>query len=505
MSLLDSIRDFFSPPQPAERMLTPTQVWGQGGAWRPLTGAGIFVTPDTVMKAAQGACIRLIADDIAALPVDVYRKVNGRPRAIDPPPWLLRPGASRWYTRPAFVSEMVVSLLGDGNAFVRGFPNVLMPQMFTVLDPGIVQMPEGSLDFRVGLDTLSELEVMHIGWVTQPGQRRAISVIDAAEDITGLEVAARAYAGAYFRNGGALGGIISVPGGPETVDADNVRQQFQTRHSGTENAHLPAVLTGGATYSADTITPQEAQLEPLWRQVLEAAARLYHVPPHMLASQQSGGQSYASVEQKAIEYVQHAIVTVTTRLEAALSLLVPGDDTYVKFNTNALLRGDTAARGQFYSLMLQAKVMTRDEVREKEDLPYMGELGWLETPNNTGDAEPPARSLSIDTVTIADQSAERIADTAAAGAAVAAAEARKTAEGVSADLRALTETVRAQAAEIATLRDDRASITALLTERNRPPDIRIDGDHVYYQRGTEVERKKVIRDETGRVIGMVAA
>lgn len=518
MSLMDRIRDAFAPIVPSDeaRVITFEKMFGTAqdidSSWGFAASSGESVTSETIMRAAAGACVRLLADDISALPVDVYRKSGNESTPIDPPSWVRSPSGRPFDDIAQLIGDIVVSLGSGGVAFVYGLPSIFRPEYLEVLDPDVTTVEQdrntGQRFWRnadVQGSRLTETNVAQIDWVRRPGALRGLSPIDASRESSGLELAAQRWAGAFFKNGGTLGGIIRVPGGPETVDPDKIMQSFAARHTGRENWWRPGVLTGGAEYDDVTASPKEADLEPLWRHCVEEAARLYHIPPHLLGSQTSGAVSYASVEHRSIEYVQHAVVPFTTRIERALSRLIPGDDTYLKLNTNALLRGDINARGQFYNLMLQAKVMTRDEVREKEDLPYMGELGWLETPNNTGDAEPPARSLSIDTVTIADQSAERIADTAAAGAAVAAAEARKTAEGVSADLRALTETVRAQAAEIATLRDDRASITALLTERNRPPDIRIDGDHVYYQRGTEVERKKVIRDETGRVIGMVAA
>lgn len=484
MSILQSIKGFFFPEWD-ERALTPAQVWGSGGIWRPVTAAGVPVSVESVMQAAQGACIRLLADDIAALPVDVYRKVGDRPRAIDPPVWVDEPGGRRWYTWPTYISEVVVSLLSDGNAFVRCFPDTVNPEVLVVLDPRTVVIERPGV-YRVGgVEVLGDAEVMHIPWVTLPGDPRGINVVDAAEDSTGLEIAARKYAGAYFRNGGAVGGIISVPGGPETVDAKMLAQQFEARHTGIDKAHMPAVLTGGATYSSDTITPHEAELEPLWRQTLEAAARLYHIPPHMMASQQTGAASYASVEQKSLEYVQHAIVNVTTRLEASHSRLLRIDNAYLKLNTNSLLRGDTQARAAYYNLMLQSKVMTREEVREKEDLPWVGELGWLETPNNNSDEEPAPQqnSITISDVEVRDEAAEQ-----------------------------LTEKVTRAVAEAAERHDaDHAQMTLDAMAHNEArfasieASIKAQDEQAAKRREADLApgEKRIVRDEKGRITGTI--
>jgi hypothetical protein len=84
-------------------------------------------------------------------------------------------------------------------------------------------------------------------------------------------------------------------------------------------------------------------------------------------------------------------------------------------------------------------------------------------------------------------------------------EARKSSEKTDERVDALSAKVDDLFARFDREAEDRAAILALLQARNAPPDIRIDGEYVYYQRGAEVERKRVTRDETGRVIGMVAA
>jgi hypothetical protein len=94
--------------------------------------------------------------------------------------------------------------------------------------------------------------------------------------------------------------------------------------------------------------------------------------------------------------VQHAIVPVVRRLEVAYSRLVPGPETYLKFNVNALLRGDIKTRAEAYSFFLQNKVLQPSYVAQLEDFPPdQAAPGWLETPNNNGprDAAPAVRSL----------------------------------------------------------------------------------------------------------------
>lgn len=374
------------------RALTPAQIFNTGldDWYSGDTAAGVRVTAESAMRAASGACIRLIADDISSLPVDFFRKVGDDSIPIDAPRWYDYPFANRWGTWPDHIAQVVVSFLTDGNAFVEGLPNTITVEHLDVLDPSKVTLTtvDGMTVYRYGARGIeySDAQLMHIPWITLPGKRRGLNVIDASKESTGLELAAREWAARFFSNGATLGGIIEVPreaGVLSKESAEALRDQFANRHTGKRKAFAFGVLTGGAKWVQNTVSPQEADLAPLWRHVLEEAARLYHVPPHLLASQESGGASFASVEQRSIAYVQHAIVPIVRRLETAYSRLLPGEDTFVKFNVNALLRGDIKTRAEAYSIALQNKWMKRSEVRRYEDLrPDPMADDYLDTPNN---------------------------------------------------------------------------------------------------------------------------
>ena len=386
------------------RAITPQQIFGTGldDWYAGNTAAGVQVTIESVMRAASGACIRLLTDDISSLPMDFFRRnPSGEAIPMDAPDWYLYPTPKRWDTWPHHISQVTVSLLTDGNAFIEGLPNAVNPENLIVLDPSrvTVEYEDGQVGYKIAAQSqmlgraeprtlYTDAEVMHIPWITLPGKLRGLSILEATKESTGLELAAREWAARFFSNGATLGGIIEVPreaGAMTKESAEALRDQFLNRHQGKRKAFALGVLSGGARWVQNTVSPEEAALQPLWRHVIEEAARLYHIPPHLLASQETGGQAYASVEHRSIEYVQHAIVPIVTRLEAAYSRLIPGEDTFVRFNVSALLRGDTKTRAEAYSIMLQNRIMRPEEARALEDLRPDPDLkGYLQTPNNTG-------------------------------------------------------------------------------------------------------------------------
>lgn len=356
--------------------------------------AGEMVTVESAMRAALGAAVRLLADDISGLPVGVYARQDGQRVQVDTPDWLEQPGLSRFDTLQALLMDMVTSLLTDGNIFLDCNPSTASPVTVRALPPDIVKVDEDDMGLPVyevnnglgqRLGRYTDDRIAHVAGLRLPGERRGMNNVEQAREFTGLELAARRWAGNFFANGATLGGVVVLPKEAKKPTKDEVaalRQQFEFKHKGNRKSWLLGILTGGATIVDGAIKPQEAELAPLWGHVLEEACRLYHVPPHMLASQ-AGAAAFASVEHRSIEYVQHAVIPVVNKIEAVLTAMLPPGQ-FVRFNVDELLRGDMKTRAETKAIQIGHRVITRDEWRASEDLGPApeGEGGYLLTPNS---------------------------------------------------------------------------------------------------------------------------
>jgi HK97 family phage portal protein len=333
MSLLDNIRGFFFPVIPEERALSYQQAWGSDQDdlyWTSLTSSGERVTVESAMRVAVGKCVRLLSDDISSLPLDVF--AGQEPTAL--PQWMVTPTGRPTDLFMSYVSDWVTSQGMDGNTFTLALPNVFAPEYVEVLDPVATEILDDRPDhYRLpsGVEAKPNT-ILHVPWMRIPGTRRGVSPVKDSKESIGLELAAQQWVGAFFANGGALGGIVSVPGGPETVNAEKMREQFVSRHTGSDNWWKPAVLTGGATYDTNTISPKDAELGPLWTHVLEEAMAIFHIPPHLMSVIDTGAAARASVEERGIGYVRHAIRPFTTRFERAHSLMLQRNQ-YVRTST----------------------------------------------------------------------------------------------------------------------------------------------------------------------------
>lgn len=101
-------------------------------------------------------------------------------------------------------------------------------------------------------------------------------------------------------------------------------------------------------------------------------AAVYNMPLHMLG--ETEGASYSSMEQMSLEFVQGTLIPIVRQYEQEFNrkLLTPEERLRglgFKFNVNALLRGDTQTRGEFYFKGIRSGWFKPNEVRAFEELP----------------------------------------------------------------------------------------------------------------------------------------
>ena len=124
------------------RSISYQTLWGSGEDVIIGTQAGTYVTADTVFKVnAIYSAVSLIADTISTLPLDAYIRVDGERRAFRPrPAWVNRPDVDLVAKEP-FYNSVLVSMLLDGNAFIRVYRDSAgRPLNLVVLNPTEVEV-----------------------------------------------------------------------------------------------------------------------------------------------------------------------------------------------------------------------------------------------------------------------------------------------------------------------------------------------------------------------------
>ena len=338
--------------------------------------AGTSVTSSSAFQvnAIYGA-ISLISDTISTLPVDVFVRRDGARYPFRPAPqWVQQPDVDT--TKEAFWGAIIVSLLLDGNAFIRVYSNSRGEIVnLNVLNPLQVEIKRnglGRIMFELeGSDKLlSSDEVIFIPDVVRPGHIRGVSRVDALKENFGLAMALQNYAARFFGSGTQTNGIIEFPGNLTAEQAKALQEGFDARHKGWRGAHRTAIISGGAKYVPTSVENDKAQFLDSRRMAVEDVARAFNIPSNMLNL--PGTNTYSSVEQNAIQFVTNCIRPIVQKLESAFSPLMTrtqgGENAFLKFNMDGLLRADVNSRMNAYATGLQSGFLSVNDVRRLEDL-----------------------------------------------------------------------------------------------------------------------------------------
>lgn len=344
------------------------------------TYAGPSVTEDNAMRSsAVYACIRIISESIATLPLVLYKQQGrNKNRATTHPLYpILHDQANPVMTAFEWRELMIAHALLRGNAWSQieydQFGNVveLWP-----LNPAMMEGYEwrGNQLYWMyrnpdnQIQALNDQIIHHIKGLGN-GYMGASPIAQAAKQAVGLSLAAEEYGARYYSNGARPGLILKHPGVLKDAAAARLKAQFANEHQGLSNAHKTKVLEEGMDVVQIGIPNNEAQfLETRKFQVTEIA-RIYRVPPHMLADLDRA--TFSNIEQQSINFVMYTLMPWLVRHEQAIrrDLIKPEErrNYFIKYNVEGMLRGDSLSRYQSYQVAINNTILTPNEIRELED------------------------------------------------------------------------------------------------------------------------------------------
>ena len=341
------------------------------------TQAGSNVTEANALSiAAVHSAVSLIADTISTLPVDVFFRDDGNRRPFRPKPmWVSQPDVN-FPGHAIFYQSLLVSLLVDGNAFVRVFSNRQGQVVnLAVLNPATVEIKrngQGRFIFNVtGEDKpLTSEEVLYIPDLLRPGTLRGVSRVHAMKENLGLAKSLELYAANFFGGGTTLHGVIEYPHALTQEQAESLRSSFDNAHRGWRKSGRTGILSAGATFKPTQADPEKSQALEARRMAVEDVARIYRIPSNMLNL--PGTNTFSSVEQNMLAFVTHTLRPYVTKLEDAMTTLMSrnpgGAESFIKFNMSGLIRGDIQSRYSAYSTGLQSGFLAINDIRRLEDL-----------------------------------------------------------------------------------------------------------------------------------------
>lgn len=352
------------------------------------TTSGKPVNETTAMQTtAVYACVRILSEAIASLPVHVYQYKDGggKEMVIDHPLYQVlhdepNPEMTSFVFRETLMSHLLIwgnayaQIIRDGAGRVLGlYP--LLPNKMDVQrdDKGEIyyvysRSSDENPNFKeYGDIKLQKEDVLHIPGLGFDGLI-GYSPIAMAKNAVGMTLACEEYGASFFANGANPGGVLEHPG--VLKDPSKVRDSWNAVYRGTSNAHKIAVLEEGMKYQQVGIPPEEAQFLETRKFQINEIARLYRIPPHMVGDLEKS--SFSNIEQQSLEFVKYTLDPWVIRWEQSLqkALLLPGEKGkyFIKLNVDGLMRGDYQSRMNGYSIGRQNGWLSANDIREMEDM-----------------------------------------------------------------------------------------------------------------------------------------
>lgn len=360
----------------------PDHGYQLGAIERTYTESGISVTDERALKvSAVWACVQLIANSVAGLPLTVFREKEAGREPLKSRHYLtdllhVQPNA---LMKPRdFRLAMTVQMALWNNAYAEkvwaGDRVVsLMPLRPGRMTPHIDSAGELTYHYKVdkGVKVYAPRSIFHLkGFGTDGvvGQERN----NFAREAYGLSVSADVYASKQFANGGRPGGVLTIDQFLKPDQREQIRELYQGMSEGAQNSGRMWVLEGGMKYDPIDFNAEQMQMLATRMHQLSEIARFFGVPDVLIGAGSNTSTSWpASFEHQMLYFLTHTIQPYLDEWEAAIkhSLLPMGSDINVDHDTASLVKMDSAAKTEFLSRSVQNGLMTRNEARRVLNLP----------------------------------------------------------------------------------------------------------------------------------------
>lgn len=365
-----------------EARATPT-TWDLMRTGMTGTDTGVPVSPYLAENlSVVFACVQVISETVAMLPLKVYRKMDGGAREELPDHPIARifsGDANEHQTGGEFLEMETAHALLRGWAPAeivrdgRGAPVALVPfhpdwvSLVRVTSTGRyaydVSMPAGGTRRLLYEDALVLRDRTDDG--ITPKSRLA-----RARETFGTALATERYANSTFRNSASMSGVLSHPGQLGGDAQKRLKESFKETFQGPDKAGAVAVLEEGLKWTAVSVDPESAQMLESRKFSTEALARIFRVPGPIINDLQGG--NYSSISELGRWFAAYTIMPWLNRWERLIERALLSETSRrtieVEFDTDVLLRGDMLTRYQAYRIAREIGLANANELRKWEHL-----------------------------------------------------------------------------------------------------------------------------------------
>lgn len=351
----------------------------------PSSKAGVSVNLNTALRVPTVlACCRVLAEDIAGLPLKLLEEMPDGSKRIakshplhrvlfrQPNPWMT---SFEWRE-----SSMYHALLAKGAFSVKNVVNGKVEELYPLLPGNVTIKQSRGMDVTYEVNdgrgepmVFPQSQIFHLRGPSWDGLN-GLEMISQARDAIGLSIATEESQARLHANGVRPGGLLSLEGELKPETAKRLRAQIEEIHKGVEKAGKLLVVDKGAKFTPFTMTGVDAQTIEARKFQVEEIARVFRVFP-LAIGYSDKSSTYASTEAFLQAHVTFSLRPWIERWEQAIWRDLINDNTrldlYPKFFVQGLLRGDHAARAAYFTAALGTSSspgwMSPNDVRRLED------------------------------------------------------------------------------------------------------------------------------------------
>lgn len=387
--------------------------------WYPITSfmtrSNIRMTPEQALRiSAVMACVKVLAETIASLPLHVYKRTGenkdkDRKHALY---YMLHTKPNKWQTSFEFREMMQGHLCLRGNAYAHIiYKNMIIPSELIPLHPDritIERATNGKLEYiqrdkRTGEETAYRQEdIFHLRGLSSDGIK-GLSPIEHAAELMGESIAAQRLSSSFFRNNAILGAALEHPQHLGKEALANLKESLKEEYGGSDAAYQTYILEEGMKWHEIGIKPEEGQFLETRKYQVTDIARIFRVPPHMIADLEKA--TFSNIEHQSIDFVTHTIRPWLVRWEQAIQRDLFEEeeiDNFAEFTIDGLLRGDSQARSKALHIQFINGAISQNEWRAIENrnpIPggdkYYVPLNMVETTGGFGGTPKPGQGSKV--------------------------------------------------------------------------------------------------------------
>lgn len=341
---------------------------------------------NALKEATVFACIRILSESVAKLPIKIYQDVGGIKKATEHPLYtLIKARPNPYMTSFNFFNCIEAQRNTHGNAYASieydRFGNVkaLWPidseKVKIWVDNKELLKTRNKLWYVITLENGETVkyksdEILHFKGFSLDGIN-GITPLTYLKTLIENGKSSEEYINKFFQNGMQTKGIVQYVGDLSSEAEKVFREKFEQMSNGLKNAHRISMLPIGYQFQPISLSMADAQFLQNTELTIRQIASGYGIKMHQLNDLERS--THSNVEHQQKQFYIDTLMAILTMYEQEITykLLLNSElekGYYCKFNVDAITRADIKTRYESYRIGIQGGFIMPNEVRAREEM-----------------------------------------------------------------------------------------------------------------------------------------